>query len=129
MEGSEQPSTSWTGAVRSLGTTLLRLLHTRLELFAIELKEEKTRLVSLLVWTGAVLFFCIMTAVCSTAAAVLFCPPGARAYVLAGFCAGYAGMALGFGWKLRRELRQGSPPLASTVDELKKDVEWLRSKT
>lgn len=128
MDGDPQPSSSWHGAIRQLGLTVLRLLRNRLELFAIELQEEKYRLATLALLCGAVLFCGMMAAITITFTVVTLCPAESHPYVLAGFCLVYAGLACWAWIGLRRQLRDRPPPLAETVNELKKDVEWLRSK-
>jgi len=129
MDEASQPSTSITGAIRNLGLTLLRLLRARLELLSIELQEEKQQAVILFLLCGMVLVLGMMAALSLTLAVVLLCPDPVRPYVLAGFCLGYGALAC-LAWRsLRRHLRDRPKPWVATVDELKKDVEWLRSKS
>lgn len=129
MDGDPQPSSSVHGAILNLGKTFLRLLQIRLELLSLELQEEKYRLATLVLRCGAVLFFGMMAAISITYTVVTLCPAEARRYVLAGFCLAYAGMAVWAWIGLRRQLCDRPPPLAETVNELKKDVGWLRSKS
>lgn len=128
MEETDAKTSGMSGAINRLGRTLIGALHTRLELFGLELQEEMLRLVTLLAWTAAVIFFAVLAVLCFTIALVLVCPESARPYVLAGFGLLYATLT----WRgiviVKRQLRDRPPPWSGTVGELKKDAEWVQSR-
>ena len=108
--------------------SLLVLAQSRLELFAVEVHEEKLRALRLLVWLGLAL---------TLGAAGLLVGIGALAlclWDLAGY-AGLVGLALaalagaaGVWWSIRRQIRAGPLPFPETIAEFKKDRECLRRK-
>src|SRR5688572_749275 len=116
------------GSVRRAADTCLSSIHNRVELFAIELQEEKLRLVRLLLWTGAALFASFLAITIVTIAVIMIFPPETRSVVVGGFAVLYAIGALVLGLKLRSEIKNAPPPLAETTAELKKDLECLRSR-
>lgn len=116
------------GSVRRMADACLSSVHNRVELFGLELQEEKIRLVRLLLWTGAALFASFLAITVITIAVVMFFPPANRPLVVGIFAALYAIIAILLGLKLRSEVKDAPPPLADTTAELKKDLEALRSR-
>jgi uncharacterized membrane protein YqjE len=116
------------GSVRRMADTCLSSVHNRVELFGLELQEEKIRLSRLILWTGAALFAAFLAITIGTIAIIMAFAEEQRRIVLFGFAAFYAMAALATVLKLRHEIRNAPPPLADTMAELKKDVECLRSK-
>jgi uncharacterized membrane protein YqjE len=102
------------------------MLCSRFELFAIEMQEEKLRLVSLLIWLGVAM---------TLGAAGLVVIMGALAFWLwttTGYW-GLIGLALvplagaaGILWKIRGQIQREPPPFSETTAEFKKDHECLR---
>jgi uncharacterized membrane protein YqjE len=128
MEQKDPNPSGIAGAIRRLSRTLVGAVQTRLELFALELQEEKHRLVTLLIWTAAVLFFAILAVICLNIAIVLACPEGARPYVLVGFGLVYGILSWRGVLALKRQWQDRPAPWSGTVGELKKDAEWIRSR-
>ena len=116
-------------SVRRMGNTLLATLQTRLELFAVELEEEKERLLVFLLWAAAAGFFGILAVIMVTLAIAAACPSAARPYVLGGFGLLYLMLASGAALGLRKRWRERPRPFAATLEEVKKDVDWLRSQS
>ena len=52
MNESDTPASGWLDSFRRIGGSLLGLIRSRIELFSVELQEEKLRMVRLLVWLG-----------------------------------------------------------------------------
>jgi uncharacterized membrane protein YqjE len=123
-----EPSGGLFGSVRRVADTCLSSVHNRVELFAVELQEEKLRLIRLLLWTGAALFASFLAVTVMTIAIVLVVPPENRSVVVIGFAVFYAIVSIVLSLKLRSDIRNAPPPLAETTAELKKDLECLRSK-
>src|SRR3954468_22587409 len=100
----------------------------RVELLAIEFKEEKTNVVELFICVAAALFFAMMTVIVLTATVILLFPEEWRGYAAGGFCAVYLIGAIWSFLQLRTRLKQSGVPFAETINELKKDREWLQPK-
>ena len=115
--------------LRRLTATVLTTVQTRLELFALELEEERHRFLEMLLWGAATLFFAMLAVILITLAVVWACPAQARLYVLAGFCLLYLGLAVGAALALGRHFRSRPPAFASTLDQLKKDAASLRPRS
>jgi len=116
------------GSVRRLADTCLSSVHNRVELFGLELQEEKLRLMRLLLWTGAALFASFLAITVITIAVVMCFPQEKWTAVVSTFGVFYAIMAVVLGLKLRSEIKNAPPPLADTTAELKKDLDALRSR-
>ncbi len=127
MDESEPASPGILGSVRRTADTVLSTLHNRVELFALELQEEKYRLIALLLWVAAAIFFCVLAISFVAVTIVYFSPDKARPYVLGAFCLIFIVMAVSAVAGLRKELRERPSPLSDTLSELKKDINWLRS--
>ena len=115
-------------SVRRVADTCVSSVHNRVELLAVELQEEKIRLVRLLLWTGAALFAAFLAITVITIAVVFVVPEDKRTIALIGFGVIYALVAIVIAVKLRGEVRNAPPPLADTMSELKKDLQSLRSR-
>jgi uncharacterized membrane protein YqjE len=116
----------WLDAMRRSGDSVLGLVQNRLELFSVELQEEKLRTIKLLIWLGVALALGIAAILVAAGALALFL------WHLAGYL-GLAGLALltlvgavGIVCWLRRQLHTGPTPFNATVAEFKKDRECLR---
>jgi uncharacterized membrane protein YqjE len=109
-----------------LKSTVFSTFQTRLELFAVELDEERRRSLQVLFWSAATLFFAMLALIMITIAVVWACPAHARPYVLAAFCLLYLGLAIGAALVLRRQLRDRPPAFSGSLDQLKKDAACLR---
>jgi uncharacterized membrane protein YqjE len=116
------------GSVRRVADTCVSSIHNRVELLALELQEEKLRLVRLLLWTGAALFSAFLAITVITIAVVFLVPEESQKIAISGFGLLYAIVAAILAMKLRSEVRNAPPPLADTMAELKKDLQALRSR-
>jgi uncharacterized membrane protein YqjE len=114
-------------SLRRLAETIVGAIHNRIEIFAVELQEEKCWLISTLLWSAALVFFGGLAIVFSVGAILYLVPYGARGWALGGFALLFILIAVNAGVGLRRSLRDKPPPLAHTLDELKKDLDWIRS--
>jgi uncharacterized membrane protein YqjE len=116
---------SATGTLRRIGETFLSILHNRLELFALEVKEEKHWAVGTLmlaVIAGGLAFTSIIAIFVTVAFLV---PDEARRWVMLGICLLTIGGLAVTGLKLKSRL-QRPPMLNDTLEELKKDIECLK---
>lgn len=107
-------------------TTLLGMLQNRLELFSLELQDEREWLVGTLVWASALVFLsgCALTLI--TITIVLLTPAEAQRYVLVALCLVYLALAVGGAIGLRKRLSEKTPAFKDTVSELKKDIASLQ---
>ena len=126
-ENGHDDSPGFLNSLKGLGSTTMATLQNRLELFSIELKEQKFYTTQLLVWIAMAVFLAIMTLVLLTVTVILLVPEEWRGYTAAGFTALYligAGVAF---WKIRSQLKDSPMPFSDTISELKKDREWLKN--
>ena len=128
-EAPSPPSGGLFASLRRLLETTLAIAHCRLDLFVVELKEERCRVVELVLLMCATILFGVMALTMVTFTVVFLLWENARAFVLVGFSVLYVvGAALGF-WILRKRLKEGETPFGDTINELKKDGEWLKSRS
>lgn len=113
--------------LRTLLHTTLDTVQNRVDLFAVELREEKLRLTTLLLWAGAVLFFACMAAVVLTLAVILLFEGQARTYAAAVVGLLYLAGAIVAYRSLRAWLKKQPQAFSESSEQLKKDREWLRS--
>lgn len=126
MDDSGQQSSSLMASVQRMGETLLSTFRNRLELFSLELQEEKERAVAILVAAAAAIFFTFLAIIVVTLTVVAFVPETSRPFVLLGFSLLYVLLAAGAVVMLRKKLRGAARPFSDSVAELKKDLSVLR---
>ena len=128
IQPTDTPPVGLFGSLKNLAASLVSHLHTRLELFATELAEEKLRLTSFLFGAILALFFIFMTLVL----AVLFVITAywdtpyrlhAVAFLAVLFLAG-AGI---FGGMVRAKLKSRPRLFEASLAELYKDRQQLNS--
>jgi len=121
MSSQEPPSGGIFDSLRKLGDTGLALLQNRLELFGVEVEEQKTRLVRLLLLAGATIFLTNTAVLVVTATVVLLAGEKARVPVLIGVCCLYVAAAAASFLFLRKEINSAPRPFDGTLSELEKD--------
>jgi len=128
MAGESEERGGWLGTFTRLRDHLLELGGNRLELFSLEVQEARWRLVDLLVrlLLAAVLALLALLVFTTLIVLLLPWPPAAT---LAGLLALYAGGATVVFAGLRRRLREDPPPFRKTIEEFRKDREWLGRKS
>jgi len=112
--------------LRRFGHSVVGLLHTRAELFAVEWQEEKLRAIRLLVWVALAIALGVAGVLVAVGALALFSwetagYPGLVA--LAAVCLGLVAILL---WRLKRAILCGPLPFAETLSQFRKDAECLR---
>ena len=105
--------------------TALGALGNRGELMAVEMQEERARLLELMIWGVAILFFGMMAAILLTAAIILLFAPENRVCVAGAFALLYLIGAFVAAGSLRSLLKQ--EPFAESIDQVRKDRVWLES--
>lgn len=127
MNGASHHGDSWSDPLRRAGESLLQLIRTRLELFGVELQEEKLRLIGLLLWLGLAIILAGIGLLVAVGALSLWL------WHVAGY-AGLIALALtGLGASaaivlhLRSRIRNGPAPFTGVVSEFEKDCACFRN--
>jgi uncharacterized membrane protein YqjE len=127
-DGDPKPD-GWTETLRRSGDSLVGLVQSRLELFTVELQEEKLRAINLLIWLTIALALGVAGLLVAVGALALFLWNTAGYLGLIGLAVLTLASAAGLLWWLRQRLETGVTPFSTTVTEFKKDREWLRKKS
>ena len=114
------------GPVHGLGSSVLGLLRTRLELFALELQEEKLRAARLLVWAAVVLALVVAAVLLLVGTLALFLWRAAGYAGLIGLTALVLAAAVALYLAGRRRILGAPAPFSATAAEFHKDMECLR---
>ena len=116
------------GALGGAAGDLVSILRTRLEIFSLELAEEKSRIACLAgMALAAALCLFLALLVFSMFIAALFWDTAYRLLAI-GLTAGvYAVAGVALAWLLARRLRADDAPFAVTVEELGRDAELFAS--
>lgn len=109
------------GSLRGLIDSLLSSAHSRLELLALELHEEKFRLIQIFIWISAAVFAAVLAITFASIAIVYLFWESARLAVLSGFALFYTAAFLLIVHKFRRYVARQDKPFAGTLAELKND--------
>lgn len=116
---------SSTGSSKRLGAAVLGLLHGHVELFGIELQEQKARTLSLFLFAGLALVFALLLLVALSGVVLVLVWDSYRLAGVIGLCVFYAIAALFCGLRLKAAVCDESSPFSSTLEELAKDRERL----
>ena len=116
---------STVGALRRISETFLSILHNRLELLTLELKEEKYWAVATLMLAVMAGSFATLSVVAVFVTVAFLVPPAARPWTLLGLCALTVGGLVFCVLSLRAKLKR-PPMLCETLEELKKDIACLK---
>lgn len=115
----------WASLGRILDT-LLATAQNRIELFAVELQEEKCRLVEAILCAAAVAAFGMMTLTLVTFTVVVAFWENGRLAALLGLSVLYLGATVWAWHALQTRLKDGTA-LSGTLDQLKKDRSCLET--
>jgi uncharacterized membrane protein YqjE len=115
------------GSVRALGDGLMAAAENRLGLFSLELREEKLRLIQILIWTSAAVFAGMMAMTFASLVVVYLFWAEARLTVLGGLTVFYLAALLACTIGLRRCLTRQPQPFASTLQEIREDRACIRN--
>ncbi len=121
------PQPGLLGAARAALAGLIEIGHTRLQLAATELEEERLRITQLLVYACAALFFLGLGLVFAALLLVLLFWESSRVLVLAVEAALFLGVGAGLCVAWRRKATTKPKLLATTLAELQRDRDALNS--
>lgn len=113
-------------ALRALGDGVLGSLEDRVVLLALEVEEEKRRLVRTLIWISAAIFTAVMTAGLATLTTVYLFWETARIGVLTGATILYASLLAVSIVTLRQVLARQERPFSATLAEIREDRKCVR---
>lgn len=117
------------GSFRALADGLLASVQHRIELFSVELREEKLRLIQMLAWISAAIFAGMMTVAFASLTLVYLFWESARLTVLGGLTLLHAGVLVATIAALRRFLARQPRPFAATLGTLGEDRASIRDRT
>ena len=115
--------------MRALGDGLIASVQDRLELFSLELQEEKFRLIQTFIWISAAIFTGMMALGFASLTLVYLFWESARLAVLGGLTLFYAGALLAIVISFRRYVARQPKPFAATLHEIKEDRACIQPKT
>ena len=116
-------------SLRTLGDGLVTGLHSRLELLALELHEEKYRLIQIFFWISGAVFSAVMAITFVSLTLVYVFWESARLAVLGGLAFFYVGAFVTIVVVFRRFLARQPRPFAATLEELQEDSACIRKET
>ena len=128
MEPATPASAGFLHSLRALGDGLLASVQDRLELFSVELQEEKFRLIQTFVWISAAVFTGMMAITFASLTLVYLFWASARLAVLGGLTLFYAGALVAIIIALRRFIARQPSPFAATRQEIGEDRACIRNK-
>jgi uncharacterized membrane protein YqjE len=114
------------GDVAALASTGLRAVRTRLELLAIELKEEKAWAVRFLMIAVVALYLVTFGLLLAIFALVLWASEGNRPAILACFALLFLASGGGAAWYILQGAKKRAPLFQDTIAVLKGDEQALR---
>ena len=114
-------STGLLASLRRLGDNLLGTVHDRIELVAIELQEEKHRLIQTFIWISVAVFTGMMALVFISLTVVYLFWEQSRLGVLIALAAVYTLIFVAVVLAFRRHLAREPRPLEATIREINQD--------
>jgi uncharacterized membrane protein YqjE len=123
----EEPGESTPGVFESLGRllkTVIVIAHNRLELFLVEVQEERWRFFNALLLAGVVLILALMTLMAATITIVVICVKADRLDLVVALVLVYLAATIFSLWRLHTRLKNWVP-FSATLAEIKKDKACL----
>ncbi len=128
MENSAPASLGLVGSMRALGDGLIASVQDRLELFSLELQEEKFRLIQTFIWISAAVFTGLMAITFASITLVYLFWESARLAALGGLTLFYTGALVVIIVAFRRYVARQPKPFAATLSEIKEDRACIQTK-
>ena len=127
METTTPDSAGIIGSLRSLGDNLLASVQDRLELFSMDLQEEKFRLIQTFVWISVGIFTGMMALMFASLTLVYLFWESARLAVLGGLTVFYFAALAAVIIAFRRFVARQPKPFAATLQEIGEDRACIRN--
>jgi uncharacterized membrane protein YqjE len=127
MEKVPPVSAGFLSSFRTLGDGLLATVQDRLDLFSVEVEEEKLRLIQTMFWISGVLCAGVLAILFASLTLVYLCWDNARLTVLGGLAVFYAAVLLGVVIAFRRFIARQPRPFSATRAELGEDRSCIHS--
>ena len=127
MEKIPPDSAGIIGSLRSLGDGLLASVEDRLELFSIDLQEEKFRLIQTFIWISVAIFTGMMAVMFASLTLVYLFWESARLAVLGGLTTFYAVALVIMIVAFRRFVGRQPRPFSATLEEINEDRACIRN--
>lgn len=125
LQDPETTDTSTGSTSRRLGAAVLGMLHSHVELFGIELQEQKSRTVSLLLFAGLALVFALLALVALSGLILILLWDNYRMQGMIGLALFYVLAGLFCAMRLKAAIFDESSPFSGTLEELANDRERL----
>src|SRR3954465_9602735 len=127
MESRAPSPSGLLGNLRGFADGVLGSAHDRLELLAVELHEEKFRLIQIFIWISAIVFLGILSMVFVSFAIVVLLWETARITAICSLAGAYSIGLVATVMGFRRYLQRQPKPFAATLGELRQDRECIRT--
>ena len=115
-------------SLRKLGSTLFATLHSRIELLALELDRERTRITRLVLLGLAAVFFLALGAITATIFVIVLFWDSQRLVVIGFLTVLYLGIGAALVGFARRQAELSKRPFSASLEELRRDRERLTLK-
>jgi uncharacterized membrane protein YqjE len=129
MESSSTASPGILHSVRALADSVLATVADRVELVAVEVQEEKFRLIQGFIWISAAVFTGVMAITFASITLVYLLWDSARLAALGGLTLLYTGAMVAIVVAARRHLARQPRPFAATLQEIKADRACIRTES
>ena len=127
MQTDRSGGPDYLSSLRALGDGLLSSVQGRLELFSVELQEEKFRLIQTFIWISAAVFAGMMAITFASITLVYLFWESARLAVLCGLTLFYVGSLVAVVIAFRRYLARQPKPFAASLSEIGEDRACIRT--
>ena len=128
MSSVETEASEFATAARRVSASVIEGVHLRLDLFAVELSEERRRASHLILTTLALALALFMVFVCLNAALLVVYWETHRIPIVLGMCVFYGALAAVLALALFRHHRRGARAFAATRKTLAEDRRVLRER-
>lgn len=128
MESRAPGSSGLLGSLRGFADGLIGSAHDRLDLLAVELHEEKFRLIQIFIWISSIVFLAMLAMVFVSFAVVVLLWDTARVAAVCVLAGAYVAGLIAVVFAFRRYLKNQPKPFAATLGELREDRECIRER-
>ena len=112
-------------SLKKLVATLVAIVHTRLQLFAVEMQAEGRRLAQMLMLAAAAMFFLACSVLLLTVLVIVMLWDTHRMLAIGGFAGLYLAIGAAFAVAARARAAAGSRLFEASLSELQKDRDRL----